>query len=364
MATNLIQNPNFSDGLASWTLSGWYTGNTVTPMSSGGQSGPCVKLEVPSEGDPGQSSISQIVQLEGGKEYMLSFYAKRTGNVDVWVQITMEGTSIFSPSYLYWIPSGGNYVYVPYSFTAAGVTGQTVLASIRLIAGSAGGSAWFDTVCLEAAEDDSGDDSGSGSIDDEDSYGFSPSCYVETLSGARVYKTPDSSQSDNYGSIPAGARFVYGGVENNMVCVKYGTSSGGTKNAYIPKSKCMNSHIPLDTYVEDRMATIAESLVGAYGVNLGLNGDYCESFVHWLAGAANMPHNVYCGSNVCGDAVEYYTNVGLYDVRNSTTGLTMQSGNIAYYNVSNYNTSNVSAEHTGFVVDAEYDSYTAIAICI
>ncbi len=360
MATNLIQNPDFSNGLASWSTYGWYAGNTITPLTSGGKSGACVQLVVPSEGDPGQSWIAQSVQLESGKEYMLSFYAKRVGNVDVWVQITMAGETQYSPSYLYWIPSGGSYTSVSYHFTAKGIAGQNTSAYIQLIAGSAGGTVWFDTISLEAEDDESGNDSGSDSPDDEDSYGFSPSCYVEVLSGARGYKTADSTNTDNYGRIPAGALFVYGGVENGMVCVKYGTDTGDTINAYIPKAKCKNSGIPLDTCVESRMATIADSLVGAYGVNLGLNGHYCESFIHWLAGAANMPHNVYCSSNVCGDAVEYYTNEELYDVRNSTTGLPMQSGDIAYYDVSNYNTSEVKAAHAGYVIDASFDSYIAI----
>lgn len=168
MATNLIQNPDFNSGLNSWSTYGWYTGNTITALTSGGQSGACVKLVVPSEGDPGQSWIAQTVQLESGKEYMLSFYAKRTGNVDVWVQITMPGETKYSPSYLYWLPSGGSYKSVSYLFTAADTVDDTVSANIRLIAGSAGGTAWFDTVCLESVGDSNGNNGDDGG-DDESS---------------------------------------------------------------------------------------------------------------------------------------------------------------------------------------------------
>ena len=83
MATNLIANGNFSDGDLYWTKGYWYAGNTVTWRSSGGQEGGCMELSVPSVGDPGQSSIAQNVLLQGGTTYTLTFYAKRTGNVDV-----------------------------------------------------------------------------------------------------------------------------------------------------------------------------------------------------------------------------------------------------------------------------------------
>lgn len=162
MATNLIQNPNFNSGLNSWSTYGWHPGNTITALSSGGQSGACVKLVVPSEGDPGQSWIAQTLQLESGKNYTLSFYAKRTGNVDVWFQITMAGETEYSQSYRSKILSGGDYTSISYNFTAADTVDDTVSVNIRLIAGSAGGTVWFDTICLEAV-DDSSDENGGNS---------------------------------------------------------------------------------------------------------------------------------------------------------------------------------------------------------
>ncbi len=162
MATNLIQNPNFNSGLNSWSTYGWHPGNTITALSSGGQNGACVKLVVPSEGDPGQSWIAQTLQLESGKDYTLSFYAKRTGNVDVWFQITMAGETEYSQSYRSEILSGGDYTSISYDFTAADTVDDTVSVNFRFIAGSAGGTVWFDTICLEAVDDSSGDTGGDG----------------------------------------------------------------------------------------------------------------------------------------------------------------------------------------------------------
>lgn len=342
MATNLIANGNFSDGDLHWTKGYWYAGNTVTWRSSGGQEGGCMELSVPSVGDPGQSSIAQSVLLQGGTTYTLTFYAKRTGNVDVWVEVYTPSGTLFSPSFIPNLTSGGTYTKLSYTFTAGGTTGQSVNTGIRLIAGSAGGTAWFDTVEI---------------LGDRE---FMSNRYVETVGNARIYKTPDPTSEDNYGAFPNGAKFVYDGIVDGMVAVVFGNTYGMPISAYIPMEKCQPSDALVEDSVEGRMVTIANSLVGVYGANLGLAGDYCESFVHWLAGAAALSHNVYCDSETCGHAVKYYTENGLYDVRTGPSAFPMQPGDIAYYDVQNYGTDQVSAGHTGFVVGISGNNYIAV----
>ena len=342
MATNLIANGNFSDGDLHWTKGYWYAGNTVTWRSSGGQEGGCMELSVPSVGDPGQSSIAQNVLLQGGTTYTLTFYAKRTGNVDVWVEVYTPSGTLFSSSFIPNLTSGGTYTKLSYTFTAGGTTGQSVNTGIRLIAGSAGGTAWFDTVEI---------------LGDRE---FMSNRYVETVGNARIYKTPDPTSEDNYGAFPNGAKFVYDGIVDGMVAVVFGNTYGMPISAYIPMEKCQPSDALVEDSVEGRMVTIANSLVGVYGANLGLAGDYCESFVHWLAGAAALSHNVYCDSETCGHAVKYYTENGLYDVRTGPSAFPMQPGDIAYYDVQNYGTDQVSAGHTGFVVGISGNNYIAV----
>lgn len=145
-----------------------------------------------------------------------------------------------------------------------------------------------------------------------------------------------------------------------MVSVIFGNANGTKTNAYIPMSKCQCSDTLVEDYAEGRMATIAKSLVGVYGVQLGLNGDYCETFVHWLAGAADMNHEVYCGSAMCGQAVKYYAENDLYDTRDGSSALIMLCGDIVYYDVQNYGTDQVTAAHAGFVVDSSGNNYIAI----
>ena len=158
MATNLIQNAAFSQGLTNWLQYTWYPDNTVCALSSGGHNGACVKLTVRSIGDPGQSYIYQPVHLTGGESYTLSFYAKRTGNVDIWAQVSSAHGTHYSPSFIPTLSQDGAYTKLSFSFTADGNSGDTVSTTIRLIAGSAGGDAWFDTVELVADSDDGTND--------------------------------------------------------------------------------------------------------------------------------------------------------------------------------------------------------------
>ena|GEM_PF-3191925 len=340
MSQNLIKNGEFNQSSQNWLTYGWYSGNTIEFLPTGGLSGGCAKLTVPSTGDPGQSIISQMIPLIGGHTYKLEFYAKRVSNVDVWVSIFANGQNTFSPSFANNIPPNGGYKKLSYTFTVTGQSEQVRLVKLSLIAGSSGGTAWFDSVSLS-------DNSGSTNQ-------FDPTKYVETLANARIFKTPDSTNNDNYGSFHAGALFVFDGIENNMVRILFGNANGTTQYAYIKKNSCKSSSIPIEEIPNLRMATIAKSLVGAYGVNLGLGGDYCESFVHWLAGASGLPHEVYTGSNYCGPAVQYYNSIGAYDVRAEQSPLYMFEGDVVYYNVTNFGTGNIQAAHAGFIVEDSY----------
>lgn len=254
---------------------------------------------------------------------------------------TPSGT-LFSSSFIPNLTSGGTYTKLSYTFTAGGTTGQSVNTGIRLIAGSAGGTAWFDTVEI---------------LGDRE---FMSNRYVETVGNACIYKTPDPTSDDNYSIFPDGAKFVYDGIVDGMVAVVFGNTYGMPISAYIPMEKCQPSDDLVENNVVDRMVTIANSLVGTYGANLGLAGDYCESFAHWLAGASALSHNVFCDSETCGDAVQYYTENEIYDVRTDPSGFAMQPGDIAYYDVQNYGTDQVTAGHTGFVVGISGNNYIAV----
>lgn len=341
MSQNLVRNGSFSDGALHWSHYGWYSGNTINFLSSGGNDGACVELTVPSEGDPGQSYIYQYVPMLGGHTYTVSFHAKRTSSVDVWVQLTANSSTVNSPSLIQYLPTDSAYHEVSVQLTVPGTSNVATRAVLRLIAGSAGGTARFDSVEIL------------------DNKVFLPSYYVETDANTVIHKQASVSNI-NYGSFPANAKFVYDGVDGDWVAVLFGRADGMTINAFIPKAQCWSSNTALEQYAENRMATIAKSLVGVYGVQLGLNGAYCEDFIHWLAGACDLSNSIYCDDSRCGYAVRHYSEAGIYSIRNGSTALSMQCGDIAYYDVVNYGTNDVTAAHAGYVVSTNGNTYTAI----
>lgn len=72
---NILGNPDFTEGLDDWHTHGWYEGNTINWISSGGISGSaCIELAVPTQ--LGQSYIYQSVQLLSGT-YTAKIHAKR-----------------------------------------------------------------------------------------------------------------------------------------------------------------------------------------------------------------------------------------------------------------------------------------------
>ena len=340
MSTNLIRNGSFNSQGKYWKKYGWYSGNIILFPETEGQNGGCVKLSVPSTGDPGQSSVYQYIPMVTGHTYNLTFYAKRSGSVDVWAEVTANGSYVVSPSFIPQLVSGGDYVQLSYQFTVPGAGTNIVLARVRLIAGSAGGTAWFDTAEIQ------------------DDKVFLYSRYVEIGSNARVFKNAEVS-SDNYGILPAEAKFIYDGIVNNMVAVNWGREDGMTTNAFIRVEDCWCSDVSVEEYAEERMITIASSLVGTTGPNLGLAGNYCENFIHWLSAACGLATDVYCNSGYCGPAVKHYDQEEIYDVR-GTSGYDVFPGDLAYYDVTGYGTENVTSAHVGFVIDSSGDSYTTI----
>ena len=340
MATNLIRNGSFSRQGKYWKTYSWYSGNTIDFQENGGQTGSCVKLSVPSTGNPGQSSVFQFIPMVTGNTYTLTFYAKRTDSVDVWVEVLANGAYVFSPSFIPQLVSGGDYVKLTYQFTVPGTGTNITLARVRFIAGSAGGTAWFDTAEIQSEKV------------------FLSSKYIEIGSNVTVFKNAEVSDN-NYGILPEGAKFIFDGIVNNMVAINWGRTDGMTTNAYIRIADSWCSEVSIENFAMDRMITIASYLVGSAGANLGLEGNYCENFVHWLSGACGLSTDVYCGSGFCGPAVKHYIQEEIYEVR-GTPKYGVYPGDLAYYDVTGYGTDNITSAHVGFVISTSGDTYTTI----
>lgn len=164
MSTNLISNPGFENGITPWTLAITDQNvNTAALVTTGAYSGSrCVRL---TSNNAGQAYVAQTVVLTAGHNYSLSFYAKRTGNIDVWTGYTVDNVHTPLPSLMNKI--GSAYTKVTQNIALSGSGAKSV--GIYIIAGSAAGEAWIDSVELidNSMDDDTGDTGDTG-VDNED----------------------------------------------------------------------------------------------------------------------------------------------------------------------------------------------------
>lgn len=150
---NLIVNGNFEGYSAGWKQTAWYPENIVEFYTNGGQSGGYVKLTIRANGDPGTNRIYQSVELKTGATYTLSFYAKRSGNVDLWIQYRIGTNNAISSGSLKGIFLDG-YGWKKHSIDIKVPSGSsdTIQATIDFIAGSAAGYVCYDTIELVLKE--------------------------------------------------------------------------------------------------------------------------------------------------------------------------------------------------------------------
>ena len=141
---NLFMNHNFETSSA-WNLGNHTSGNTLGYTTDTCYLGKrCIKATIGE--NIGMCTINQNINLEKGKTYTLSFYAKRSGNIDVWIQISVGGSTFYSPSLIPQLSS--EFTRVSFTFTVPATVASTY-AYIYIIAGSAIGTVWLDCAQLE-----------------------------------------------------------------------------------------------------------------------------------------------------------------------------------------------------------------------
>ncbi len=150
MGPNLISNGSFDANTNGWYISPVYAENSIDhiPYDGINDSG-CVKMTITRTNNPGMCMIYQTLDttIQTGKQYKLVFWAKRSGNIDIWAGVTINGVLEHKPSALEQMNHNPNQFYkVEYVINVPSQTSAYVPAEITLIAGSATGTAWFDDV--------------------------------------------------------------------------------------------------------------------------------------------------------------------------------------------------------------------------
>lgn len=141
---NYIKNHSF-EGNDDWYFYNPTSGNSVGYASDAYYLG-SRSAKVTIGPNLGFASASQLVALEKGKDYTFSFYARRTGNVDVRIQVNIGDYVVSSAGY--GSDMTAEFKRFSYTFTVP-EDAATDQARIYLVAENAVGSAWFDCVQLE-----------------------------------------------------------------------------------------------------------------------------------------------------------------------------------------------------------------------
>lgn len=343
MNVNLFRNSTFNLGQKYWNASTTIPENSVSFPNNEGNSGRCAKMIVSEK--KGMSYISQSIRLEGGKEYTISFDIKRSGNVDFWIQLNMNGKYQFgSPSYISKLSS--SYTKINYTFTAPGTEGYLNNILVFFIAGSAAGTIWLDNPSVSGIKF------------------FSSSYFVSTGNMATLYKSA-ARTDNNYGRFPESAYFIFKGISGDFVQVLFGNKYGETKSAYIHTEDCWPTNVRVPNDFIERAKIIAPTLVNATGNNLGLGGNYCQNFIYWLCGASGMapsslimPYPTSGDSTYekCGPARQWFENQGWYTRRSENSLYHPSAGDFIYYK------GNTESEnsHVGFIVSGNGSKFVSI----
>lgn len=212
MGPNLINNGSFNSNTNGWQISPVYVENSTDHISFNGMNNSgCVRMTINRTNDPGMCMISQTIStnIQTGKQYRFAFCAKRTGNIDVWAAITLNGQFSHLASALPQMGYDSNRFYdVEYYINVPSQSNSYITAAITLIAGSAPGTAWFDDVSFCQA----GGEANPSSVTYQN-------CEVQNT--ARLYYDPDTS-SVNVNTVTPGTRLnLYEDDNNSFIRCMY-----------------------------------------------------------------------------------------------------------------------------------------------
>lgn len=266
---NILGNPDFTEGLDDWHTHGWYEGNTINWISSGGISGSaCIELAVPAQ--LGQSYIYQSVQLLPGT-YTAKIHAKKiSGNADVWIQV-YAGEWFYSPSLRSQI-NEDSYTEISFQFTI----NVSCLVQIRYIAGSAEGVVRFDGAVLMAGVNDLTP----GTM-------YYANVHVGS-SGLRVRSLP-SANGQTLGYWPNGRKAVVTGITGSNEWVE---CRWHDHIAYVARSYLTNVVQISNIYNYGEILNVvgaAEKTTGTHNVKYYATGYdsgslWCHLFADWIVG--------------------------------------------------------------------------------
>ncbi len=248
----------------------------------------CLKL--PYRSAAGMQYAYQSVNLVPSKEYILSFFAKRSGRLDVWAGYSYTDTNgvnqrVHGPSLLSQMPDNGGYRRQEYRFTVPSTASSNYCVYIHggNDPSDAGVSAYVDDVVLVRADGGGGegDTIRTGYINAVDTAVRSSMSTSGTLLGRYPMNAPIGYRTTSN----ADWHQTYFGFKPNNV--------GYTMSNLITPTSITKARL---------LADIAEFWYskGWGRADFGMTGDWCQWFVNWcVTQACLVPENSWVTDTNC-----------------------------------------------------------------
>lgn len=244
-------------------------------------------LRLPYKSTPGMQYAYQNVNLVPGKEYILSFYAKRSGRMDVWggysyTDINDSYQRVYGPSLLSQMPDNSGYRRQQYRFTVPTTASSNFCIYIH--GGNdpidVGVSAYVDDVVLVRTDGVSSGGGGSGS--NELALQSALICARQT----RIRSSCDNSSDTNV---------IHRFEDNTPIAIRQLSDTSDWYRTYVGQdplvkayvmANCVDSLDSLDAAT--RISNIANFYINKSKVNLNLADKWCQSFANVCVAQAGL----------------------------------------------------------------------------
>lgn len=283
-------------------------------------------LRLPYRSAAGMQYAYQSVNLVPSKEYILSFYAKRSGRLDVWAgysytDINGSYQRVHGPSLLSQMPDNGGYRRQEYRFTVPSTASSNYCVYIHggNNPSDVGVSAYVDDVVLVRADGSGGSGGGSQGSDD-----FLYADVVVNSDGLKVRPTPSTAESP-IGYHPNGRLIVLKDIgDTDWYKCRWQDQEGYVSASFLNNLRLgsqENPQILLDVANQEMQADHNGNIKFYYQDGMDSDTEWCHYFADWITAHCLWPDGttgLLPRKSNCKDGVIYFLDHDAFYFVNAT----------------------------------------------
>ncbi len=299
--------------------------NIVTDSTNAKEGTRCLKL--PYRSAAGMQYAYQSVNLVPSKEYILSFFAKRSGRLDVWAGYSYTDVNgvnqmVHGPSLLSQMPDNGGYRRQEYRFTVPSTASSNYCVYIHggNNPSDIGVSAYVDDVVLVRAD---GSGSGGGGSQPSDDYMYAD--VVVGSAGLKVRPTPSTAEPP-IGYHPNGRLAVV----KDFGDTDWYKCRWQDKEGYVLKSFLSNLRLGSQDNLQILLDVASQEMQANHNGDIkfyykdGMNPEttaWCHYFADWITAHCLWPDGtsqLFPYTSNCKNGVIYFLDHGAFHFVNAT----------------------------------------------